>query len=359
MTTDIDAFTRHGGALDVARTMFSDAPEPWIDLSTGINPVPYPLGDIPDEAWTRLPDASALAALEQAAGLRYRAPQGTATVAAPGTQAIIQRLPDLCEGRDVRLHGPTYSEYERVFAEARVRSVPSLDRLAGADVAVVVNPNNPDGRLVAPGDLAILAQRVGTLVVDEAFMDALVPSQSLVPRLPASRAIVLRSFGKIYGLPGLRLGFVIAPRSRAEALRRMLGPWPVSGAAISVATRALADDSWLAASWSRLKSDGARLTFPARPCRGRAFGGHALVPAVRASGGPRALQDAGASWPSGSALRRPADLAAVRPARLRGGLGSAGSRLARVSLRATSAVAGLLALKKRLKEKGAWGAFPD
>ena len=61
------AFAYHGGALDVARRLRPDAPRPWVDLSTGINPHPYPLPDFPSAAWRRLPDGAALAALEAAA----------------------------------------------------------------------------------------------------------------------------------------------------------------------------------------------------------------------------------------------------------------------------------------------------
>ncbi|MBE7219130.1 MAG: threonine-phosphate decarboxylase, partial [Caulobacteraceae bacterium] len=241
--------------------LYPAAPQPWIDLSTGINPVAYPFGELPPDAFATLPSASALAALERVAAARTRVPPGCAIVAAPGTQAIIQRLPALCPGRDVRVLAPTYAEFARVFraADAKVRDVPSFDALAGADVAVVVNPNNPDGRLLASEALAGLARRVGALVVDEAFADALPPPASLVPRLPAQGALVLRSFGKTYGLPGLRLGFAIAPDGQAEALRAMLGPWPVSGPALAVATRALADDAWLDAARRRLGHDGARL----------------------------------------------------------------------------------------------------
>ena len=258
---DARPFTAHGGALDAARRLYPAAPQPWIDLSTGINPLAYSVGDIPAEVTTALPSASALAALERVAAARYRVPPGCAIVAAPGTQAIIQRLPALCPGRDVRVLTPTYGEFARVFraADARVREVPTVDALAGADVAIVVNPNNPDGRLQTPDALAAPARRVGALVVDEAFADALPPAASLVPHLPVQGALVLRSFGKMYGLPGLRLGFAIVPDARAEALREMLGPWPVSGPAIAVATRALADDAWLETARRRLVQESARL----------------------------------------------------------------------------------------------------
>ena len=273
---DLAAFTRHGGALDIARAMFPKAPEPWIDLSTGINPVAYPLGDIEARAWTSLPNAADLATLEQAARRRYRVPAQAMVVAAPGTQAIIQRLPALAQGREIHVLGRTYGEYARVFAGSHVRIVSAIDQLAGADVAIVANPNNPDGRLLAPSELALLARRVGMLVVDEAFMDALTPDHSLAPYLPVGRGIVLRSFGKMYGLPGARLGFAVASPDAATALRDMLGPWPVSGPAISVATRALADDDWLAASRARLGQDAAHLASLLRRVAARSIGGTPL-----------------------------------------------------------------------------------
>ena len=256
---DVAPFARHGGALDQARAFFPMAPEPWIDLSTGINPIAYPLGPMLADAWTRLPEAAALAGLERTAAARYGVAAGSAIVAAPGTQAIIQHLPLLCAGENIRVAGPTYGEYARVFREAgaRVHTVPDVAALAGADVAVVVNPNNPDGRIAPLETLLTLAGRVGTLVVDEAFMDAL--SLSIVPRLASNRIVVLRSFGKMYGLAGIRLGFAIASPERAERLRAKLGPWAVSGPAIALGTAALADDAWLAGSRARLKSDGARL----------------------------------------------------------------------------------------------------
>lgn len=256
-------FTLHGGALGAARRHFPTAPLPWIDLSTGINPHAYPIGEIPAEAVLRLPEAADLEALERLAATRYEVPLGTAVVAAPGTQSIIQQLPMVCAGGDVRVLGHTYGEYRTVYegAAATVRAVPTLESLAGADVAIVVNPNNPDGRLTAPADLAIMARRVGTLVVDEAFADALAPSASLARRLPPSRVIVLRSFGKMYGLAGLRLGFALTCGRYGETLRQALGPWRVSGPAIAVASRALADDAWLARSTAQLATDGARLGF--------------------------------------------------------------------------------------------------
>jgi cobalamin biosynthetic protein CobC len=254
----------HGGDLSAARRAFPFAPEPWLDLSTGVSPYAYPVADLPAEAWTRLPDPAALRALERAAAKLYRAHEGAATIAAPGTQAIIGLLPHLRPARRVGILGFTYSEHAIAWrtsgAEAAI--VHELAELADMDVAIVVNPNNPNGRLVAASELRALAGdlagRGGLLIVDEAFMDFLDPAASIIPEMPAG-VVALRSFGKAYGLPGLRLGFAIAPHALAAKLRAALGCWPVSGAALAIGAKALADQDWLAATGQKLAGDAAAL----------------------------------------------------------------------------------------------------
>jgi cobalamin biosynthetic protein CobC len=139
----------------------------------------------------------------------------------------------------------------------------SLDALAPAKVAIVVNPNNPDGRVASRTALldlsARLTRRGGWLIVDEAFADFDGMDESLAPVLPEKGAVVLRSFGKAYGLAGLRLGFAVASPDIARMLRGALGPWPVSGPAIAVGARALADSGWSAAMRERLGEEAARL----------------------------------------------------------------------------------------------------
>ena len=252
-------FTYHGGDLGAARTAFPAVPEPWIDLSTGINAHPYPVAPLDPALWTALPEPGAVAGLEAAAARAY----GTIperVVAAPGTQALIQWLPHLAPARRVGVLGWTYREHARCWAAsgADVAIVQDLDALARCDVAVVVNPNNPDGRLVAAADLAALAGRVGLLVVDEAFMDVMPPGWSLAPTLP-DRTIVLRSFGKTYGLAGLRLGFAIASGALAVSLRRAVGPWAVSGPAIAIGCLAFDDLPWLDTTRRRLAAAAGRL----------------------------------------------------------------------------------------------------
>jgi len=257
-----EALRYHGGNIDVARRLFPHAPEPWIDLSTGINPVPYPVGEFPGASLHRLPEPSALAALEATAAETY----GTCAevVAAPGTQAIIQWLPRILPARRVAILGPTYGEHEKCWRAAGAEIVQAMTPadFANCDVGVVVNPNNPDGRLLTQEELrttaATLAANGGTLIVDEAFMDVIAHPQSLAPALP-DNAIVLRSLGKAYGLAGLRLGFAVARENLADRLREALGPWSVSGPAIEIGRRALADSAWLAGAIGRLTAESRRL----------------------------------------------------------------------------------------------------
>jgi cobalamin biosynthetic protein CobC len=248
----------HGGNLDLAQQRFGGRAEDWIDLSTGINRLPYPAGEVSMRAWSALPSRAEIDALHQAAQHAYRT--SAALVAMGGAQAAIQLLPQLGPRGHARILAPTYNEYSGVLAAAGwdVQEVADLDALADADLAIVVNPNNPDGRCHTPKDLLALLPRVGRLVIDESFADA-VPQLSLAPEADRTGLLILRSFGKFYGLAGLRLGFAIGGAGVIAGIAAMSGPWPVSGAAIGIGCRALRDDAWAKSTSARLVRDCARL----------------------------------------------------------------------------------------------------
>ncbi|NPU12676.1 threonine-phosphate decarboxylase [Bradyrhizobium sp. 83002] len=254
----------HGGDLHAVSGRYPDAPQPWIDLSTGINAVPYPVPEIPPSAWQRLPAKSEERILLTAAAARYRVASRDTIVAAPGTQALLQSLPRLRPRSTVAVLAPTYEEHALCWRRCghQVHLVDDADALAHADIAVVVNPNNPTGRLLPRDVLVRLAaaqrRRDGLLIVDEAFVDLYPANASLAADLPPA-TIVLRSFGKVYGLAGVRLGFAISSADIATRLRGELGPWAVSGPALAVGTAALADDAWLAQTGARLARDGQRI----------------------------------------------------------------------------------------------------
>lgn len=248
----------HGGNIDWAIGEFGGQAADWIDLSTGINRVPYPIPALTPEAWTQLPTRAALDGLIAAARVAYGTTAATLPVA--GAQAAIQMIPLLGTPGLARVLAPTYNEHAASLRAAgwRVEEVGTLTALAGADLVVVVNPNNPDGKTYAPDLLLGLAAQVGRLIVDESFADAQ-PELSLARHAGVPGLFVLRSFGKFYGLAGLRLGFVLGHTDEIAALSDMAGPWPVSGAAIEVGRAALADANWGTSTIARLRGEVGRM----------------------------------------------------------------------------------------------------
>ncbi|MDQ0455951.1 threonine-phosphate decarboxylase CobD [Rhizobium paknamense] len=242
---------QHGGGLAAAARLYGGRIEGWLDLSTGINPCPPCLPTIDPRAWHRLPDRER----EEEARLAARDFYGSGTrlpLPVPGTQAAIQLLPKLidpsAQGRmstrpRAAILSPTYGEYARSLAASgiAVDAVGSLDKIDERySLAVIVNPNNPTGRVFEAEELLALARRMaahgGLLVVDEAFADA-EAAQSLAGAVEhEENLVVFRSFGKFFGMAGLRLGFVIANPAIEAKLVEGLGPWAVSGPALAVAT---------------------------------------------------------------------------------------------------------------------------
>ncbi|MFL9925982.1 threonine-phosphate decarboxylase CobD [Herbaspirillum lusitanum] len=264
----------HGGNLNDAVAAYGRPRAQWLDLSTGINPQPYPAPLLAGDAWHRLPEHSA--ELEAAACAYYGAPR---MLAVAGTQAAIQALPQLRlqanGGRSSRVivAAPAYAEHAHRWAQAghdmREVAYAELDaQLDDCDVLVVCNPNNPTGARVAPQQLLQWAQRLqartaadgsrGWLVVDEAFGDT-TPQQSVAAHTAQAGLIVLRSVGKFFGLAGVRLGFIAAHEELLDKLAEWLGPWSVSGPAQQIGLSALRDLDWQQRTRARLLEDGERL----------------------------------------------------------------------------------------------------
>lgn len=227
---------------------------------------------LPDWALTALPPSSAFAALIAAARGAWQTPAAVLPLA--GAQAAIQLIPRLDRPGRARVLGPTYNEHAAALRACgwRVEEVETPQDLAGAELAVIVNPNNPDGRALPRQDVLSLAARVGRLVVDESFADP-VPHLSVAAKAGTEGMIVLRSFGKFYGLAGLRLGFALGSGSDIARLSEMAGPWPVSGPAIHAGTLALADAGWARQTTARLETDGLRMDGLAARAGWRLIGG--------------------------------------------------------------------------------------
>ena len=222
----------HGGRQRKAAHDYGIDEADWLDLSSGLAPWPFPVPDIPLRAWARLPETDD--GLEQAACDYYGTLQALPVA---GSQMAIQLLPRLRRAGKVGVLSPCYAEHAEAWRRNGyiVREVleQEVDFFVDSlDVLVVVNPNNPTGLNLTPARLldwhSRLAPRGGWLVVDEAFMDN-TPHLSVAPFAHQVGLIVLRSFGKFFGLAGVRLGFVLAERRLLKLLAEQVGPWAVSG----------------------------------------------------------------------------------------------------------------------------------
>ena len=235
----------HGGGIDAAAALFGGARADWLDLSTGINPRPYPLPAFSPDVWAALPDRAAFAALEAAARQFWNVPDGAAVLAAPGASALIARMPAVLAGSRVHIPQPTYNEHARAFLAQ------GWTLAAEADATVVVHPNNPDGRLHRLPDTTFV-------VIDESFCDVM-SGESLIAHAARPGVVVLKSFGKFWGLAGLRLGFLIGDPALVARMSAQIGPWAVSGPALLTGAVALNDHAWAEETRARLAQDAARL----------------------------------------------------------------------------------------------------
>jgi len=238
----------HGGGLDAAVATYGGVRSDWLDLSTGINPVPYPVGEISPEAWTALPDQGAMDRLLAAARVFWNVPDGAEIVAANGASAIIAAMPHIWGGQRTLIPAPTYNEHAAAFAANGWDVVPE----GMGDVTIVVHPNNPDGRVWQ------VSQLPKPVIIDESFCEVLTEA-SHVDIATVPDTIVLKSFGKFWGLAGARLGFVICTPNLARKVQDQLGPWSASGPALEIGARALADPAWAKATRVRLAADAKRL----------------------------------------------------------------------------------------------------
>ncbi len=251
----------HGGRVRAASIRYGIPENRWLDLSTGINPAGWPVLSIPAEIWQGLPqdDDGLIDAALSFYGVTQLLPVA-------GSQAAIQALPGLRAPDSCAMATTAYAEHEYAWRKCGhdVGLVCGEEILQSESrVVVIINPNNPTGRLYSAAQLLALHERLaargGLLVVDEAFMDA-TPEHSLAQFCPREGLIVLRSLGKFFGLAGARVGFVLAQDSILQSLAEMLGPWPLAAPSRYVATLALRDTGWQVSTRQYLHAAAHRLS---------------------------------------------------------------------------------------------------
>jgi cobalamin biosynthetic protein CobC len=254
----------HGGQLNKMAERYKIPLEQWLDLSTGISPNSYPIPAIPQYIWQQLPQKSE--GLLAAAKHYY----GTQSISVTsGSQAVIARLPALYINHikkpsshiEVWLPEVGYKEHERAWHDAgftvkHYQHLPTYEDLTLNAIVVVINPNNPTGELQQQQKLTALLTTLeslsGWLIIDEAFMDVIAPSQSLIHLTLNKHLFVLRSVGKFFGLAGIRIGFLSAHPFWINKLNQLSSPWEVNGPAQFIAEQALNDHAWQLAQRQKL-----------------------------------------------------------------------------------------------------------
>ncbi len=239
----------HGGGLDDAIRMYGGTRADWIDLSTGINPHPYDVSGLRPSDWMDLPDHGAFDRLTNAARRFWNVPNTAAILPVPGASAVIARVPGLAPPGRVHITTPTYNEHAAAFTAQGW----TVTENGSAEARVIVHPNNPDGRVWREDDAS-----APLVVIDESFCDVM-PDASLLHLATRPGVVILKSFGKFWGLAGMRLGFAVGQPDLIARLNDLTGPWAVSGPALRIGARALEDTHWAVETRRLLANESDRL----------------------------------------------------------------------------------------------------
>lgn len=257
----------HGSVTDVELAGLGLTRDQVIDFSVNTNPLGPPPAAVTAARrarWTHYPDDAAAPLRRELAECEGRA-EGEVVVGNGSAELIwLVTLAFLGPGDAAVVVGPTFGEYARathvvggVVHEERAAAangfavdlpaVVERVRAVAGRVVFLCNPNNPTGTLLPPTAVGELADAVpdSLVVVDEAyrqFVDEPPPSASLLGR---SNVVLLRSLTKDYALPGLRLGYALAPASICAALDRVRPPWSVNAVAQAAGLAALREPAHL------------------------------------------------------------------------------------------------------------------
>ncbi len=253
----------HGGDIYGLARKLGCEPHEIDDMSSNVNPLGPPpelmrhLEDHLDRI-RALPEADAGDMRREFASSHSIEPDQV--LAGNGTTQIIYDLPRALRLRDALIVGPTYADYEDGcrqnglvprFVHSREDNDFQIDpddlqaQIASADAVYLCHPNNPTGQLMAADTLRSMCRAFPhtTFVIDESYLP-FVPQHevhSLIRERPAN-ALVLHSMSKIFGIPGLRVGFVVGHADRIARLNRLARPWAVNSLAQSAVRFLLAHE---------------------------------------------------------------------------------------------------------------------
>ena len=260
----------HGGDIyELARNLGCESTD-IIDMSSNINPlgpVPALLEHLRENLTVldALPDVDATGLVEAFAN-HFGLPVER-VLAGNGTTQFIFTSPWALEMKKVVICGPTYADYEDAcrthnvgleyaLAKESNRFRPDLEALttllSDQDAVFICNPNNPTGTVIGRNDMVALCKANPTIrfIIDESYLPFSTQYQdTTMINHDLENVILLHSFSKIFCIPGLRLGFMVASPQNVALFRRFYQPWSVNSLAQSAGIFLLnpfsSDDSYL------------------------------------------------------------------------------------------------------------------
>jgi len=183
-----------------------------------------------------------------------------------GATQLIHLIPRVRRYKRALIVEPTFSEYRRALSNSRIEIhefilKPKNDfhldldlllrtlRQEQPDVVFLASPNNPTGLAIPRRTLlriAAFCEGRGTdLIVDESFIE-FTSERSLVRAAPRGRClIVIRSLTKSFALAGLRIGYLVAVRSRVKELASHIEAWSVNTLALAAAAASILDADYI------------------------------------------------------------------------------------------------------------------
>lgn len=258
----------HGGNVAEISRRYGIAEDKIIDFSANINPLGYPtfakVTAIREfDSILNYPD---IASFDLVSALsEYHGIDGDHILAGNGSTEFIYWLPMVFRPGKALIVAPAFSEYERglrvinsqvsyCYTEEKTGFTVDTSALCsrlreGFDILYFCNPANPTGVLTSKDELCKViacAMKSGTIaVVDEAFID-FVEEESIKKEIfRFSNLIVLRSMTKFFGIPGLRVGYLMASTQCISKIREVKPPWMVNTLGQKVAACAVLDSDYI------------------------------------------------------------------------------------------------------------------
>lgn len=213
-----------------------------------------------------------------------------------GAADLIYRLMQVLRPQQVVVAAPAFAEYsvaaERVGAQVvpvylseaddfsftpalEAAFIHAIERAPSGSAVFLCNPNNPDGNVIRAEVLqriaAVCEAHHSWLLVDECFLPFLRSEihYSMVPSLRAfEHLVILRAFTKIYGMPGLRLGYMLtAAQALTDAVRATMTPWEINLPAQLAGVAALEETKFVEKTRALIRAERAFLvqTLPTLP----------------------------------------------------------------------------------------------